>query len=223
MAGKGAGGLQGRYLANGVGPVTGVAPLAVGVVAQLFDDKGVFIGDFGNGADMVLVQVAQLVAEEGAGVVFFGFEDGDGSAPGHNVMDVGDPAGGDFLLIQSADVEGGLAVAVDLFEPGPVGAVAEVDGGGALADALQLVIGGPLLAAGLTGGEVPARELVAVGIVGHGVAAGGGHGMGAGSTAVGVAADTGLEGDVAEGVVVIVLDRVGLAAVVEGTVLQPVE
>lgn len=114
-----------------------------------------------------------------------------------------------------------------LFEALAVGIVIEVQEGQGYArekEGLGLVVTGPIGDdAVLPEGKVPAAGLVAVGIVGLGLGADAGGGMG---TPVGVvvhiAADAGLEGEVAERVVIVVLDQ-GLPAFRGGGIVQAVE
>ncbi len=160
----------GIYAHQAVGPVSkpvGVTPFAPGVVGQALDDAAVFIGNGGDGAQVVLLVVAHLGGAF-AGVSGRAADARAAANDGQRKGDAGrlqvvpllrDAVGFDFLLVEQAvvvpmQVPGGTPRHVagriagerdNLLDPLVLGAVGEVQcavgGGGGGAVALRPAVG----------------------------------------------------------------------------------
>jgi hypothetical protein len=206
LAGEAARGLAGDVAGRVVRPVR-VAPLAPGVVAQALGDGAALVGDDGDRAEVVGMEIAR-----GDGAVGVQRDHADQGAADHQVVvplrgRVGDQLG---MNPERIEVECCRALWDNLLlETLMVDVVGKVQCARSIGDRRRLV------ERGVADGAAEARRLIAVGIIGEGgvdgAAADAGHRMGTDRVRaggwIGVGADIRLRQQVADGVIGEALER----------------
>ena len=194
MAGEAAAGLAGDGT-GGIVAAIGVAAPAPRIIREALQDSARLVGDDGNGAEVVLVEIPG-----GNGLVAVLDVHADAAAGCRQVVGPAYGAAGAGELLGIAQIERGAA-GCGLLEALVLGVVGKADGGRAAGDGGRLVVRGIADRQAVAGGHVTLGVVRKGGVDRAATDAGNGMRLGLPGRRIGVGADVGLGGQVADGAV----------------------